>query len=330
MSALPIAAPLRDGLRKALRQYWKILRIVLPVFLLVTALRLVPVGGEPLLSRLAAIARPAMGWLGLPGEAALAIVLGWALNIYACVSAMATGGYSPAQATAMGLIVGIAHNFFVETAVLYKLKAQGLRLTVFRIAAGLITGGIYLRIAGAGGPGANSPAALSTLPPPGWLDRLGAPLWQAISEQLLPLPAAWLGGGLKLLLNMAVIIALVFIAVEFLRAWGGLQWLLRAARPLLRLLGLSDAAAMPWLAAFLFGLVYGAGLMLQAAEEQPLPPDQILKVSVFALLCHAIIEDTWLFQPVGGSVTQILLIRLTLAIGVGALLARLVPRPLTE
>ena len=111
MSAHPIAAPLRDGLRKALRQYWKILKIVLPVFLLVTALRLVPIDGTPLLPRLALWARPAMGWLGLPGEAALAIVLGWALNIYACVSAMAAGGYSPAQATAMGLIVGIAIIF---------------------------------------------------------------------------------------------------------------------------------------------------------------------------------------------------------------------------
>lgn len=317
----PLGSTLKTGLAKAHRQYWKILKIVLPVFIVMTVLRIVPIGGMPLIPRLAEWLRPFMGLIGLPGEAALAILLGWSLNIYACVSAMAAGGFTAAQATAMGLIVGIAHNFFVETAILYKLKADGLKLTAFRIVAGLFAGWIYLKFAGTGAGEAIGAAAL---PPPGFIDRLGAPLWNAIGHQLLPLPAALLGGGLKLLVNIWWIIVLVFIAVEFLRASGGLEKLLRLSRPLLKLLGLKDEAAMPWLAAFLFGIVYGAGLMLQAAEEKPLARDQILKVAVFAVLCHAIVEDTWLFQPVGGRLLWIIVIRLAIAFGVGALLARVV------
>jgi spore maturation protein SpmB len=316
----PVGSTLRSGFSKAHRQYWRILKIILPVFAVMTILRLVPIGGMPLIPRLAGWLKPFMGLIGLPGEAALAILLGWALNIYACVSAMAAGGYTAAQATAMGLIVGIAHNFFVETAILYKLKADGLKITLFRVVAGLFAGWAYLRVAG-GGPGAAGAAAL---PPPGLVERLGAPLWGAIGRDLLPLPAALLGGALKLCVNIWWIIVLVFLAVEFLRASGGLDKLLRAARPALRLLGLRDEAAMPWLAAFLFGIVYGAGLMLQAAEEKPLGRDQVLKVAIFAVLCHAIVEDTWLFQPVGGRLLWIIVIRLALAFGVGAALARVV------
>ncbi len=316
----PIAGTLKAGFVKAHRQYWKILKIILPVFAVMTALRMVPIGGMALIPRLAEWFKPFMGLIGLPGEAALAILLGWALNIYACVSAMAAGGYSAAQATAMGLIVGIAHNFFVETAILYRLKADGLKITLFRIVAGLAAGWTYLRIAGAGTGAAGAVA----LPPAGLVDRLGAPLWGAIGRGLLPLPSALIGGALKLCVNIWWIIVLVFLAVEFLRESGGLDFLLRAAHPALKLLGLRDEAAMPWLAAFLFGIVYGAGLMLQAAEEKPLARDQVLKVAVFAVLCHAIVEDTWLFQPVGGRLLWIVAIRLALAFGAGALLARAV------
>ena len=40
--------------------------------------------------------------------------------------------------------------------------------------------------------------------------------------------------------------------------------------------------------------------------------------AVFCILCHAVIEDTWLFKPVGASLTWILIIRLGLAFGLGA------------
>jgi spore maturation protein SpmB len=315
----PFLPTLRGGLHKGHRQYWKILKIVLPVFFVMTVLKLVPIGGAPLIPRLAGYLKPLMGFIGLPGEAALAILLGWSINIYACVSAMAAGGYSVPQATAMGLIVGIAHNFFVETAILYKLKANGLLLTLFRIVAGLSAGAAYLFFTGRGAAHGGAPGGL---PPPGWVEQLLSPLLDLLHQRLLPLPAELLGGSFKLCLNIYWIILLVFLAVEFLRESGGLQLLLKLARPLLWLLGMEEAAALPWLAGFLFGLVYGAGLMLQAAEEKPLPPDQVLKVAVFCILCHAVIEDTWLFKPVGASLIWILIIRLGLAFGVGAILGR--------
>ncbi len=86
---------------------------------------------------LARVAAPVMSLLGLPGEAAVPLVVGWVLNIYAAVGAMEALSLSATQITVLAVAMLIGHNLLVEGAVLYRAGMNGLAFGVLRALAGL-------------------------------------------------------------------------------------------------------------------------------------------------------------------------------------------------
>jgi len=86
---------------------------------------------------LSRIAAPVMDLLGLPGEAAAPLAVGYILNIYAAVGAMQALTLSNVQITVLALAILIGHNLIVEGAVLRKAGASALFFTVLRIVGGL-------------------------------------------------------------------------------------------------------------------------------------------------------------------------------------------------
>ena len=123
---------LRIGLKAGLQTFWELARVMIPAY-----------GATLILERLGVIAwlaraaRPLMTLLGLPGDAAVPLVVGYVLNIYAAVGSMQALDLSSRQITVLAIAILIGHNLLVEGAVLHRAGMNGFAFGALRVVAGL-------------------------------------------------------------------------------------------------------------------------------------------------------------------------------------------------
>lgn len=129
------SSTVNNGLKKGFATTWELTKVMAPVYLGVTVL-----GQTPLMDWLARLANPFMALLGLPGEAATALVIGNVLNLYAAIGAMGALTLNTREVTVMALVLLISHNLFVETAVSKKTGINVTSLVLVRILGGFISG----------------------------------------------------------------------------------------------------------------------------------------------------------------------------------------------
>ncbi|MFZ5633613.1 MAG: nucleoside recognition domain-containing protein [Bacillota bacterium] len=121
-------------------------------------------------------------------------------------------------------------------------------------------------------------------------------------------------GSLKNLLIMAGIIIPIMVILEIARDMKLLDRFSRKVAPLMKIFGMSSEASFPLLAGFIFGISYGAGVIIEAARSGRLSRRDMFLVFVFLSVCHAIIEDTALFMAVGANPMIIIVGRLIMAV----------------
>jgi len=146
-------------------------------------------------------------------------------------------------------------------------------------------------------------------------------------DALLP---ALLGAG-KLSLKLVLIIVPLVTIFEVLRYLPLFRRAGGAVDPLMRGMGLTRDAAIPLFTGIFLGIAYGAGIIIRVAQEKRLPRRELFLMGLFLATCHAVVEDTLVFVVLGGNGWIMLGVRLLIAIGLTALLARIwrprVPRP---
>lgn len=281
----------RIALAAAVRAFARIAVVVLPTYVAVVLFK-----HSPALPWTVEHVDPLMAAFDLPGAAALVLVLGMALNIYAAVAACAGLALTVGQATTLALVLGFAHNLFVEGAVLLRLTPRGaawiaLRLTV-ALVAGLVLGPWFGEI----------------LPTPS-----RAVLLAADGGVSVPLGRELLVGSLRAIGFLALVSIPIVVALELARQAGLLARMRHPLAPLVRALGLDERATEALLAGLFFGLVYGAGVIVSRIQAEGLPRAQVDRVCIVLVLCHAIVEDTLLFAPVGALLWPVALVRIALA-----------------
>jgi hypothetical protein len=82
----------------------------------------------------------------------------------------------------------------------------------------------------------------------------------------------------------------------------------------MKLLGMKPNTSMTMAAGLTIGLAYGAGVMHQAAKEDGVSKRDLYLAFIFLVSCHAVVEDTLIFVPLGIPVLPLLIIRLVTAI----------------
>jgi spore maturation protein SpmB len=135
LSPIPFGPSLWLGLKKGLWASWGVIKVMFPVTLAVTLMKV-----TPLLGWLAEIFRPVMGAFGLRGETALPFILGSVLNLYVAIGAMIPLGLSPREITILATMLLISHNLFVETAVIRGIGAPWIPLLLLRLGAAFFMG----------------------------------------------------------------------------------------------------------------------------------------------------------------------------------------------
>jgi hypothetical protein len=132
-----LTAAVKRGVLKGLTVTVELAKIVVPVYILVTFFKYTPVLGY-----IARGAQPVMKMVGLPGEASVAIVLGYFTNLYAAIGAIASLKLSPKEITIIATMLLIAHSLPMETAVTKKTGVSGTAMVTIRVVLSLAAGAL--------------------------------------------------------------------------------------------------------------------------------------------------------------------------------------------
>ncbi|NYE58824.1 MULTISPECIES: nucleoside recognition domain-containing protein [Carboxydothermus] len=133
-----------------------------------------------------------------------------------------------------------------------------------------------------------------------------------------------LSGSFNMLIKIAMIVIPLMVVLEVAKELRVLEKWAKPLEPLMGFLGMQKEAAFPLLAGLVFGLAYGAGLIIDSAREGILKHKDLVLISIFLVICHSLIEDTLLFVAIGAKGTVLIIYRLILALTVTFFVSRLV------
>lgn len=118
----------RRGLKKGFNVLIELGKIMLPIYVIVELLEY-----SGLLEMISSYFIPFMSIIGLPGEAAFALIVGGALNIYASLGVLASITLTAKQATIAATFIAISHNLIGETVVIKRIGVNPAFIMVLRI-----------------------------------------------------------------------------------------------------------------------------------------------------------------------------------------------------
>ncbi|MFP3358627.1 nucleoside recognition domain-containing protein [Planococcus citreus] len=284
----------KNGLKAGLKTTWSLGKIIFPITLLVTMLQFTPV--LPFIIDLIA---PVMGIFGLSGEAAVPLVLGNALNLYAGIAGILSLELTVKEVFILAVMLSFSHNIFIETGVALKVGVRLWVVLVVRFGLAALSG-ILINLFWSGG---------------GEIAQYG------FAPEVAAAPETWLGIFLLGLekasfgvLQLAMIVIPLMLMIQLLKDRHYLQKISNMMGPLTKLIGVEKNASLTLASGLIFGLAMGAGVMIQAVQEDGVSRKDATLAFIFLVACHAIVEDTLIFIPLGIPIWPLLLIRVITAL----------------
>ncbi len=284
---------LRKGLFSGLNLTWTLGKVIFPITLIVTILQFTPV-----MPMIIGWLEPLMGFIGLSGEAAVPLVLGNVLNLYAGIAAIVSFEFTVKEVFIMAVMLSFSHNLFIESAVASKVGVKFWVILLVRVGLALVSAFLINLLWKGGGELAQYGMISSQAEPEGWT----AIILNAVQTATLAI------------LQLALIVIPLMIVMQWLRDRHWLDWLSDKMAPMTRIIGVEKNASMTLVTGLTIGLAYGAGVMIQAVKEDHVSKKDMYLVLIFLVTCHAVVEDTLIFIPLGIPVWPLLLIRLVTAL----------------
>jgi len=268
---------IREGLRKGVHGTLWMLKILVPCSLLTF---LIDVSG--LLDHLDFMLAPAMGILSLPPEAALPLTVGLLAGIYGAVAALAVLDFSMTETILIVVFLLISHNIIQESLVQHRSGLNFLKAAIVRLVASVVT---VFGLAHVLPPGEGTHSVIAAAP-------------QGVASFGVQLQG-WLWDTGGLCLKIFVILTAMMVIMEVMRAARVIPVLARLLRPILWLMGLSQRVGILWLTAAVFGLTYGAAVIVEEARAETFEKGEIERLQLSIGINHALIEDGAIFMALG-------------------------------
>ncbi len=234
-----------------------------------------------LLYRAGAFLSPLMTVLHLPGEAALPLISGMIIGNYSTIAILSVVPFSLPQMTLITVFSLIAHNLVVEGIIQHQSGIHVAKITVIRIGGAILTVLAIAQFFSGTTASVNLPADFTAARP--FPEVLG--VWGV--------DTSWL------LLKILGIIMGIMILLEVLKAMGWINYLIRFFRPVMRVLGLPAQASTLWVAAAVFGLMFGGMVILEEARKEELTPEELERLHISIGINHSMVEDPALFLALG-------------------------------
>jgi len=228
--------------------------------------------------------------VGLPGEAALAYVTGYFVNVYSTIAVMATLSLDVRAITILSVMVLCSHNIITETAVQKKTGSSALRMVLIRTLSAFLLG-----------------ITLNWLMP-GEVIQMSATVAKH-RESFTLLLTQWFWSTLWLIVKMIVLIFSLSILQRLLSEFGVIRWIAKFLKPLLRFFGLPAKTAFLWIIANTLGLTYGAAVMIEESERGKISRRDANLLNHHICVSHSNLEDVILLASTGALVLWMILSR---------------------
>jgi len=283
---------LTAGLAKGWSGFVWMLKILVPISLLTSLL-----AWSGLINKMDFILEPAMGLIGLPPVAALPLIAGLLTGPYGAIAAMAPLPLTINQMTLIALFLLISHNLLQEGVIQSKSGLSFLRATFIRLAASIVT----VMIA-AWFMGYETAAVANTQ------------VTIIVQTSFISMLKTWGVETLILFGKILVIIVTLMIILEFMKTYDLIDRVVGVMAPVLKVLGLGNQTGLLWLTAAIFGLTYGAAVIVEETKAGNLSKDELERLQISIGINHSIIEDPVLFIALGLSVFWMCVPRVVAAI----------------
>jgi hypothetical protein len=265
------------GVKKGWEGFIWMAKIIVPVSFFTALLEY-----SGLLNALNFVLEPAMGVLNLPSIAALPLVVGMLTGIYTGIAAMVVLPLTVDQMTLIAVFLMISHNLIQEAIIQAKSGLGALKATLVRLAASVVTVIVISQFLNDGTRAAAAGAGTLS----------GA-------QPFLVMLKTWFFATLSLFVKIFIIITAIMILLELMRNYNLIQHIVRMLNPFLKLLGLEKKVGILWLTAVIFGLSYGAAVIVGEAKDGSFTPAELENLHLSIGINHAIIEDPALFLSFG-------------------------------
>lgn len=121
-------------------------------------------------------------------------------------------------------------------------------------------------------------------------------------------------GSVKSVYSIAIMVIPLMVLLQLAKDYNVINKIGRYFHFVTKVFKISEASIFPLLVGFIFGISYGAGVIIQSAKEDNLSKRDMLLISVFLVVCHAIVEDTLLLVIAGANGSILIGTRFILAI----------------
>ena len=233
----------------------------------------------------------------LPPDAALPLTVGLLAGIYGAVAALAVMDFSMTETILIAVFLLISHNIIQEGIVQARSGLNFFKATIVRLVASVVTVLCLARV----------------LPSGGGTDAVMAAVSPGVTSFTVQLQG-WLGDTGLLCLKIFAILTAMMVLMELMRAARIIPVLARLLRPLLWLMGLSHRVGILWLTAAVFGLTYGAAVIVEEARAGTFEKEEIERLQLSIGINHALIEDPAIFMALGIPAVWLWLPRLVAAL----------------
>ncbi len=267
----------RAGAVKGWSGYVWLLKILIPISLLTALLET-----SGWLLKLDGLLAPAMHLVHLPPSAALPIVVGMLTGIYGCIASMVMLPFSVDQMTLIAIFVLISHNLIQESMVQGQSGLSPVKAVMVRLMASLIVVVIVAWFLDTGSAGQSAiPNPVESSPP------------------LLTVISRWAASMALLSIKIFVIVMVLMVVMGILKSFDWIPVLVKLLSPMLKLMGLDERVGILWLTAVVFGLSYGAAVIVEDAKEGNLEPRELERLHISIGINHSMVEDPTLFVALG-------------------------------
>ena len=277
---------------RALKTIWWIFKITTVVSFIMFLLKYTGI-----LTWIAAAVSPVFHIFGLPGDAALAYVSAYFINIYSGIAVISTLDLTVRQITILGTMNLAAHAMVAETAIQKKTGAPIFYVICIRTLAS-ITLGIVMNLVLPGRPVFNAESInLAEIP------------FLNIQGEFWPMLLVWLKGLAKLTVWMTTLIFTLNIIQRALYEYGIMNKVSGFFSPLLTVFGLPRETTFLWIVANVIGLLYGSAAIMDEMERGKISERSILLLNTHIGISHSNLEDLMLYAAMGGMWYWMLLFR---------------------
>ncbi|MDD2425818.1 MAG: nucleoside recognition domain-containing protein [Bacteroidales bacterium] len=274
-----------EVLPNALKTCWWLIKVTVLVSVGISILRYFNI-----LPWFSGLIGPLFSLMGLPGEAALAYVTGYFVNVYSAIAVIVTLNLDVRAITILSVMVLCSHNMITETAVQKKTGSSAVRMVIVRTLSAFILGLVLNRIM----PGEPVKQVMNTLS-------------EALSlEQLF---TEWLHSTVKIVIKMSLLIISLSVLQRILAEFGVIKWISKFFKPLLYIFGLPAKTSFLWIVANILGLAYGAAVMIDEYNRGKVGKEEIDLLNHHTGVSHSNLEDLLLLTSVGGLFLWMLLSR---------------------